>query len=49
VFATGDDPELRARIRAGGLQVEPVMKRDRRVVRALDEEKGALGMHGDDL
>ena len=49
VFATGDDPELRARIRAGAPEVEPVMKRDRRVVRVLDEEKGVLGMRGDDL
>src|SRR6266700_1007597 len=49
VLAARHEPELGARIRARGLELDAVMAEHRRVVLALDEEPGALGMIADDL
>ena len=49
VFAARDEPELGARIRARGLELDAVMPEHGRVVLALDEEPRALGVIADDL
>jgi len=49
VLAAWHEPELRPGVRARGLELDAVMSKDRRVVLALDEEPGALGMIANDL
>ena len=49
VFAARHEPELGPRIRARGLELDAVMPEHRRVVLALDEEPGPLGVIADDL
>src|SRR5438132_12300956 len=49
VIAPLDAPELGPRIRARGLQIVAVVRRDRVVAGALDDEERALRVRGDDL
>src|SRR5439155_11671254 len=49
VFAARHEPELGPGIRARGLELDAVMPEHRRVVLALDEEPGTLGVITHDL